>query len=197
MVTQSESIKHIAAAMAKVQAEMKAATKDTNNEFFKSKYADLSECWRACREALTANGVAVIQGVVDGKMNTTLAHSSGEWMSDEGVPLCGYQNAKNPMQALGSAATYARRYGLCAMVGITPEDDDGNALTQDKPQADPRFVSEAEEKALTKLIKDYGADGTTLCEVYGVTAISEMTPAMAKDATAKLHKKYAPKEAAE
>lgn len=174
MVTQSDSIKNIAAAMAKVQAEMKAATKDTNNEFFKSKYADLSECWRACREALTANGIAVIQGVVDGKMKTTLTHSSGEWMSDEGIPLCGYQNAKNPMQALGSAATYARRYGLCAMVGITPEDDDGNALTQDKPQNDPRFITEEQEAAISARITEVGASREAFLTWLNVTSLSEI-----------------------
>lgn len=70
-------------------------------------------------------------------------------------------------------------------------------LHADDADTDPRFVSEAEEKELTDLIKSYGANGTTLCETYGVTAISEMTPAMAQDATAKLHRKYAPKEAAE
>lgn len=186
---QSESIKSIAAAMAKVQAEMKAATKDTNNEFFKSKYADLSECWRACREALTANGVAVIQGVVDGKMKTTLAHSSGEWISDEGIPLCGYQNAKNPMQALGSAATYARRYGLCAMVGITPEDDDGNALTQDRPQADPRFVSEEQEAAMSARMTEVGANKDAFLQWLGVASLSELPADRYDSAMAALDKK--------
>ena len=31
------------------------------------------------------------------------------------------------MQAMGSAITYARRYSLAALVGVCPEDDDGNA----------------------------------------------------------------------
>jgi len=189
MVTQSDSIKNIAAAMAKVQASIEGAKKGSDNPHFKSKYADLTECWTACRNALTENGVAVIQGVVSGNMKTTLTHSSGEWISDEGIPLCGYQNAKNPMQALGSAVTYARRYGLCAMVGIAPEDDDGNALTQDKPQADPRFITEDQEFELAKLITDTQSDKTAFLNYLGVTSLSELPLANFDNAKAALLKK--------
>jgi len=34
------------------------------------------------------------------------------------------------MQGLGSATTYARRYGLMSAAGIAPEDDDGNAAVK-------------------------------------------------------------------
>lgn len=30
---------------------------------------------------------------------------------------------------MGSAITYARRYSLCAILGIVTEDDDGNAAS--------------------------------------------------------------------
>lgn len=36
------------------------------------------------------------------------------------------------MQGLGSAITYARRYGLLGLAGIAPEDDDGNAAVANK-----------------------------------------------------------------
>lgn len=175
MVTQSESIKAIAAAMAKVQASIEGAKKGSNNPHFKSKYADLTECWSACRAALTENGIAVIQGVVGGSMKTTLTHASGEWLSDEGIPLCGYQSAKNPMQALGSALTYARRYGLCAMVGIAPEDDDAQSLTNSQQaQADPRFITEDQQSELDDLITQAGADRTAYLKYLGVTSLSEL-----------------------
>jgi hypothetical protein len=57
-------------------------------------------------------------------MVTRLLHGSGQWIQDGGVPLI---PSKQDMQGLGSALTYSRRYGLMAMVGIAPEDDDGNA----------------------------------------------------------------------
>jgi hypothetical protein len=45
---------------------------------------------------------------------------------------------KNDMQGYGSAVTYARRYGLMAMAGIAPDDDDGNAAANDVPVSNDR-----------------------------------------------------------
>jgi hypothetical protein len=124
------SIAKLTEALAKAQGAIKGAVKDVDNPFFKSKYADLASCWEACREPLSKNGLAVIQttslapggGVL---LRTILSHSSGEWI-DSWYPVV---PIKNDPQGFGSALTYARRYCLSAMVGIAPEDDDGNAAT--------------------------------------------------------------------
>jgi hypothetical protein len=44
---------------------------------------------------------------------TRLAHASGEWIEGE-LPL---PVSKADAQGYGSALTYARRYGLCAITG--------------------------------------------------------------------------------
>lgn len=124
----------IAAALVKAQGQIEGAKKDSHNPHFKSKYADLASVWDACRAALHANGLSVVQyGTLTeagAALVTKLLHESGE--SVEGVtPLL---NTKGDMQGLGSAWTYARRYGLAAMVGVCPEDDDGNAASE-KPAA--------------------------------------------------------------
>ncbi len=125
----SESIAALAAALAKAQAAMKNAVKDSTNLFFKSKYADLAGVTDACRAELSANGLSVMQfpEVVEGRVLLTyvLAHSSGEWISGmlEVTPV------KTDPQSLGSAITYARRYSLAALVGVATEDDDGNAAS--------------------------------------------------------------------
>lgn len=187
------------AAFAKAQSEMKNAPLNKVNPHFKSKYADLAAIREAVLPILNKNGIGVMQlPMIDESgrniLVTTLTHEGGGTIQSQ-TPVCA--DTSKP-QAYMSALTYARRAGLASIATISADDDDdGNAAQAHAEKADPRFVSEAEEKALTKLIKDYGANGTTLCEVYGVTAISEMTPAMAKEATAKLHKKYAPAEAAE
>lgn len=113
-------------ALAKAQSEMKGAIKDGNNPHFKSQYATLASTWEACRDALTKNGLSIIQRIKEQDrlyIETILAHSSGQWISSECPILMGRQD----MQALGSAITYARRYSLMSLVGIAPEDDDGNA----------------------------------------------------------------------
>jgi len=126
---QSETIGKLADALSKAQGQIKGASKDVKNEFFKSKYADLASVWDACRDALSTNGLCVAQtmdgGVESVTVNTTLIHTSGEWISGS-LTL---KPVKADPQGIGSAATYARRYSLAAMVGVAPEDDDGNAAS--------------------------------------------------------------------
>jgi hypothetical protein len=133
---QSEQINELVTALAKAQGEISPALKDSNNPFFKSKYADLSSVWNACREPLSRHGIAIVQ-TMDSRegqlfLTTTLAHSSGQWMKSY-MPII---MEKNTPQALGSAITYMRRYALSAIVGMTSEeDDDGNEATRPSSRA--------------------------------------------------------------
>lgn len=127
----SETINELAWALAKAQAKIEGAAKSSTNPHFKSKYADLAEVWSACRPALTENGISIVQSpeyVQGGVIVTTmLMHSTGQWLSSQlFMPVKQADNA----QAVGSAITYARRYALASMVGIAPEDDDGNAAAE-------------------------------------------------------------------
>jgi hypothetical protein len=131
----SESIASLSAALAKAQGQIEGAKKDSNNSHFKAQYADLASVWDACRKALSANGLAVVQipgrSGEDVTVTTTLTHSSGEWIS--GIVYA--RPMKADAQGIGSVITYLRRYSLAAMVGVAPEDDDGNAASgrDDKP----------------------------------------------------------------
>jgi hypothetical protein len=130
----------IAAALAAAQAAMGRAAKSANNLHFKSKYADLASVMDACMPALTLNGIAVTQPVKreDGEivLYTILHHAdSDQTLDDGGLPLI---VNKRDMQGLGSALTYARRYGLMAMAGIAADDDDGNAAAAAAPPPAPR-----------------------------------------------------------
>jgi hypothetical protein len=130
MIT-SESIGKLAEALAKAQGAIEGAKKDSANPYFKSKYADLASVWDACRKALSDNALSVIQTTEAPEfpqtviVDTRLCHSSGEWVQGRIV----MKPVKDDPQGIGSCLTYARRYALSAMVGIAPEDDDGNAAT--------------------------------------------------------------------
>lgn len=137
-MNQSEQINELASALSKAQASIQPAIKDSLNPFFKSKYADLPSIWNACKEALTQNGLAVIQTMdaSSGQLMliTTLAHSSGQWIRSS-LPI---NPTKNDPQALGSAITYMRRYSLAAIAGVTTDDDDdGNCASQPAPKTAP------------------------------------------------------------
>jgi hypothetical protein len=127
----SESIKEIATALAKAQASIRHATEDAKNPHFGSSYATLASVWDACRSQLAQHGIAVVQAPeAEGAtihMTTLLLHSSGEWISS----TLSVTASKADAQGVGSVITYARRYGLAAMVGVAPgDDDDANAAVE-------------------------------------------------------------------
>jgi len=120
----------------KAQAEMGRAIKNQKNTFLKNSYADLSAIQDAVLPAFQSNGFAILQ--VGGHdefgpyMETQARHVSGEVFSSR-IYL---EHQKGDMQSLGSAITYARRYGLSAISGVPVEDDDGNhAVGHDRVQA--------------------------------------------------------------
>jgi len=133
----STSIAALAAALAKAQGEMKPASMDATNPFYKSRYASLPSLWESIRVPLSANGLSVIQMplmLADGKIGvrTILMHSSGEWISTDTEAGC--VPDKTGPQALGVITTYLRRYSLAAMVGqVAEEDDDAEAVTTHAP----------------------------------------------------------------
>jgi len=130
METQSAEIKDLVTALVKVQGKIKGAKMDSENPYFKSHYADLTSVWEACRDLLSANGLAVVQ-TMGGEtpesvtVVTTLAHTSGQWIRGSLI----MKPVKADPQGAGSAITYARRYALAAIVGVCPEDDDGAAAS--------------------------------------------------------------------
>lgn len=137
---QTDEIKELAIALAKAQGEISVAHKETWNDFHKSKYSDLAACWDACRTALSKNELSIVQypgQAAPGhlKLITLLLHSSGQWI--KGPITMKLQTRKKGMgwvdafdpQTYGVTMTYARRYGLCAMVGIAPGDSDGEPMS--------------------------------------------------------------------
>lgn len=163
-MNQSPTIAEIAKALAKAQASIEGAKKDSQNPFFKSRYADLDSVWTACKKPLSDNELAVIQ-ITEGTAEslalvTILTHSSGEWIKGV-LPLC---PVKYDPQGIGSAITYARRYALAAMVGVCQVDDDGEAAmaTHRKEDYKPKApvpihsnkLTEEQRAALDSYIQD-------------------------------------------
>ena len=150
----SPQVEKILAALCEAQASMKRAVKDSTNPFHKSKYADLESVWDACKDALTAANLALLQNfeTIEGRSHivTMLAHSSGQWIKSylmlpfpfETVDKSGQLLTKNDPQTLGSVITYCRRYSLAAMLGIVQTDDDAQHAI-----ASPNYPQKAQIKA--------------------------------------------------
>lgn len=135
----SPEIDQVSAALVLAQQTMLPLIKDSNNPFFKSKYADLQAVTEACYPALQANGICVLQSaesLCDHGINikTRLLHKSGQFIETE----CAIPPAGNDPQKYGSAVTYGRRYGLQAAVGLAAIDDDGeSAMNRNGSKATP------------------------------------------------------------
>ena len=136
MQRSSESIGAIAGALAKAQIELANPEKsliatirspfprESNRSF---RYASLSSGLDLVRKSLGRHEIATVQttsideaaGLI--RLTTTLAHSSGEWVSSD-WPVCPVSETSAPHR-MGAALTYARRYALFTLVGIAGEDD--------------------------------------------------------------------------
>jgi hypothetical protein len=134
-------MKNIYSALAAAQTDMAPLIKGAVNPHFKSKYADLADLVEVVRPALNKHGIAFFHSMnVDGPlhlMGTILVHGETDTRIECWVPLI---VAKNDMQGMKSATTYAKRIGLESVTGVAPEDDDGNAAAKAAPsnRADPR-----------------------------------------------------------
>jgi hypothetical protein len=133
----------LAAAFVKAKRAFGPALKDKSNPAFRSKYADLGACIDAVEQALLDNGIAFVQETFEDctgvTVETVLWHESGE------ERRCGKLHvpaSKQDPQGYGSALTYARRYSLMAACGIAPEDDDGNAASKGKSEAEARRIAQ-------------------------------------------------------
>jgi len=149
-------LNELATALAAAQAEMANPKFDRVNPGFRSKYASLAAVRDAVIPVLSRHGIAVVQNLTttDGGIccTTMLLHKSGQSLISS-LPM---PASKQDAQGLGSAATYARRYSLMAMVGVVgDEDDDGNAAVASVKQPHPAMAAAApspdysvQEKAL-------------------------------------------------
>ena len=167
---QSEQIGELAKALAAVQLELRPAPKNAQNPFLKNKYADLQACISTLQEVLPKNGLAYSQMIVPSEpgtisVDTLLMHSSGQWLKGRCTLPCQATTNRdgkasmNAAQAAGSAITYARRYGLSAIVGlVADDDDDGNAAA---PAREQRKQAQAAQKAVREEAKADNAQHPT------------------------------------
>ena len=132
----SDQINELAAALSKAQGELEDAVKDGINPHFRSNYATLSAVLEVVRKPLSKNNLCVIQTVdcsdQGHHLTTRLLHASGQWIES----ICCLIVAKEDMQGIASATTYARRNALSAMVGISQKDDDAEE-TMGQPTVAP------------------------------------------------------------
>jgi len=146
----SDKIDKLTAALCKVQRNLAEADRDAENPVLQRRYASLSSVWKAIRKPLGEAGLAVFQLTSGGagssvKVTTTLAHTSGQWI-EETLELMPEQGTA---QSVGMAITYARRYALAAMVGVTATEDEEDRSRQQERAAAAQAEAPKPSAAIT------------------------------------------------
>lgn len=127
-----------------------AIKKDSTNPHYKNKYASIESVLDTIEKPLLDAGLGFIQCVEDLNLITTIYDTESDNVLTSKIPLI---LNKNDMQQLGSAITYARRYGLVSMFGLEQEDDDGNLASgnNQKPVQKPIVQQKPQPKVIEKI----------------------------------------------
>lgn len=124
--------KNVTSLLIKARLDIQPPAKTGTNPHFRSRYVTLEGCIEAVTQPLANHGFFLSQQLTtyDGSnyVSTVLIHEDfPEWQMVSHVPLV---LGKNDMQGLGSAITYARRYGIMSLLNLPAEDDDGNQASR-------------------------------------------------------------------
>ena len=130
----SEQTHDLVAALAKARVDFapivrtKTVTVKSDRGSYHFSYAPLEDILAAVTEALSAHGLVLVSGIDQGAdggvvLSTRLMHASGQWLES-----CVHVGRHAKMQEMGSSLTYARRYAITGLLGISADnDDDANA----------------------------------------------------------------------
>ena len=190
---QSESVNELATALAKAQAEIRNPGKNTKNTFFKNEYADLTAVLGCIRPVASANGLSFIQAVeaYNGNVAVTsqITHSSGQWIKQVAsveVP----KTSKNPIQDLGSMATYLKRYQAQSIWAICGDED------TDAQDLGIEDISDEKVAHLDAMLDATKSSKEAFLKVYGVENLKSLTDSQYQKAKKQLQQKKA-KQAAQ
>lgn len=162
-ITKSETIIKLAKSLVETQKELKQPLKDAKNPFFKSEYVPLENVAEAITQTATKYGLAFSQYATTTEngnvsVGTIVFHESGEYI--EYPPLILKPENTKP-QSIGSAITYAKRYALSAIFGITSDKDDdgnnanGNGENQKQPQKRNQKQAPQNEPNVHEIVEKY------------------------------------------
>ena len=141
------------------QGEMPALQKSAINPHFKNRYVPLEELIPAILPILNKHNFILLQQptTIDGQaaLRYRLVHSSGEEVADTMLLM-----SKDDPQGQGSAITYARRYSLMSLLGLTADVDDDAETTRKAER--PAFRKPDPRPANT-------SQATPVCPVHGAS----------------------------
>lgn len=193
-----------AAALADMQAELPVINRNGKIEIRKkdkdgersgavqqsTKYALWEDINEAIGPVLTKHGFALsfrISTAQDGKLAITgiLSHRLGHQEETTINLMHDSTGSKNAVQAVGSSASYGKRYTAGLLLNFTSrgEDDDGKAAGDESP------INQEQLQQLIALADDVAADKEKFCKYLKVDSFAEIPASRFKEATDALEAK--------
>jgi hypothetical protein len=86
--------------------------------------------------------------------------------------------AMNPIQAIGSATSYGKRYIAAALLNLTSRGADDDAVTAaaacDGTSRNGQVITAAQRNALLRLVRQVGADRRKFCQFFGIGKVGDL-----------------------
>lgn len=168
----------IVKALVKAQSEIGTITKNKKNPIARSSYATLDTILEEVLPKLNENGLFFTQKpftrnvpvgnggvIVEVGVETTLYHESGESLVYEPFFMAIEDNKRmNQAQSAGSIITYAKRYAISAILGISTDEDTDGVQGGDYEKHEPKKDMTLEDAK--KFVLNFGKNkGKTLGEL--------------------------------
>ena len=158
----SENIDQILPALLAAQKNLRELSKDT--QAYGYKYATLDQLLGVARPVLNEQDIVLVQEISSDVMpteegplslsicSTRLIHVSGQYIAtDDMATRVEPRNKLSLMQCEGMNVTYARRYQLQALLGITAEEDTDARKAADERESVTRSRTAAVERAASDI----------------------------------------------
>lgn len=167
--------KNVIAALVKAQLKIKGPKKTGVNPMFKNRYATYDDIMSCVRTPLAEEGLTPFHTAEEreGKWVhvTRILHVSGEFLQSE-FPM---SIEKMTSQGAASANTYAKRQGMCNILGLAgDEDDDGNEATKMNQETHRAVISPAQREAIEEYIGEDAALADRVLKAYKVKSLADL-----------------------
>ena len=169
----------------------KAVVMKNGMKQYEYRFAPLDEIVRVIRPHLTKHGLSYTHdsAIVGGEVETacTLQHVEGATRKATFRGPVDNSGGKNPLQGVGSARSYGRRYTLVDVLGLTTEeDDDGFGAASDR---NPGTITEEQAADLRALGDEVGQEWGKFLSWAQIERLEDLPAAKLAQATRTLQAK--------
>lgn len=155
---QTENITNLVSALVKFQDlfNQSSLKKDATNPHLKNGYVSLDNLLNTVRPLLIECGLVITQDLAGESLITCIYHTSGEFRGSA-MPFypMSENRGTNLLQNIGGGITYAKRYALSALLGISVDTDDDANSVKNPPKSEPKAKDKkkVEDKNMPNLIQ--------------------------------------------